>query len=288
VDALLAQEGTLRFSLLAVVIAAIAAWEAAGPRRASSTPLRARWRANFAVWLLDNVMLRLVGPPLAVATAIIVAERGGGVLALLGTPWWLAFAGSLLVLDLGKYVEHRLFHGIPFLWRIHRMHHADPEYDFTVGLRFHPLEALVSTSLTALIIVALGAPPAAVLLHQLLTITQNVVAHGNVRMPIVVDALLRRVVVTPDLHRVHHSAAMRESNSNLGNIFPWWDRLFGTYVDQPAAGHDRMQIGLGGPSELRHVQLRWMLLDPFTAAERAPARTRFADVAATAARRPRR
>lgn len=259
---LVAQEPTLRFCVMALAIALVAAWEVAAPRR-STANLRARWRANFSIWILDAVLIRFALPAFAVGLAVVVAERGGGVLPMLGVPWWLAFVVSLLALDLSKYVEHWLFHRVPLLWRVHRMHHADTEYDFTVGFRFHPLEALGSTALTLVAILALGPPPLAVFTHQLVLAAVSMFVHGNVRMPAVVDDVLRRLIVTPDLHRVHHSAAMRESSSNLGSVLPVWDRLFGTYVDQPAAGHDGIRFGLGGPANPRSVKLGWMLLDPF-------------------------
>ena len=268
---LIAQEPTLRFCVLALAVALVAAWEVRAPRRSSGN-LRARWRANFSIWLLDAVVLRFAPPVFAVGVAVVVAERGGGVLPMLGLPWWLAFVVSLLALDLSKYVEHWLCHRVPLLWRVHRVHHADTEYDFTVGFRFHPLEALGSAAMTTATIVVLGPPALAVLTHQVLTVATAVLVHGNVRMPAAVDDVLRRVIVTPDLHRVHHSAAMRESNSNLGSVLPLWDRLFGTYVDQPAAGHDGMRFGLGGPVDPRHVKLGWMLLDPFLSSEGSTSR----------------
>lgn len=271
---LVAQEPTLRFCVLALAIALVALWEIAAPRR-STANLRARWRANFSIWILDAVLIRFVPPVFTVGLAVVVAERGGGVLPMLGLPWWLAVVMSLLALDLSKYVEHWLFHRVPLLWRAHRMHHADTEYDFTVGFRFHPLEALGSIALTLVTILALGPPPLAVFTHQLVLAAVSMFVHGNVRMPAVVDDVLRRLIVTPDLHRVHHSAAMRESSSNLGSVLVVWDRLFGTYVDQPAAGHDGIRFGLGGPSNPRSVKLGWMLLDPFLAPEGPTPRSRL-------------
>ena len=258
-----AQDSNLRFYVLVLALALVATWEGVAPRRSAGSRLRSRWLANFGVWIIDAALLRLAFPTFAVGFAVVVAQRGGGILPSLALPWWVGVALCLLAFDLGQYVEHWLFHRVPLLWRVHRVHHADPDYDFTLGLRFHPLEALCSASLTSLTIVVLGPPPMAVLTHQLLVAVNSMFAHGNVRLPVIVDDMLRRLTVTPDLHRVHHSAAMRESNSNLGNLFPWWDRLFGTYVDQPAAGHERMTIGLGGPPNPRDLKLGWMLLDPF-------------------------
>ncbi len=262
-DVLGMQEATLRFHVLALALVLVAVWEGVAPRRSAGSRLRSRWLANFGVWIVDAALVRLALPTFAVGLAVVVAERGGGILPSLALPWWIGFGLCLLAFDLGQYVEHWLFHRVPLLWRVHRTHHADPGYDFTLGLRFHPLEALCSASLTLLTIVILGPPPMAVLTHQLLVAVNAMFAHGNVRLPVIVDAVLRRLTVTPDLHRVHHSAAMRESSSNLGNLFPWWDRLFGTYVDQPAAGHELMTIGLGGPPDPRDLKLGWMLLDPF-------------------------
>lgn len=259
----MAHEPTLRFCVLALAVAFVALWEGAAPRRGSGSRLRARWRANFAIWFLDSVLIRLAVPSFATGLAIVVAERGGGFLPFLGVPTWAAFLVSLLAFDLSRYFEHWVLHRVPILWRVHRVHHADPDYDFTLGFRFHPLEALASVAATSLTIVILGPPPMAVLLHQVVSIGSSMFVHGDVRMPLILDSLLRRLVVTPDMHRVHHSTATRESNSNFGSVLPWWDRLFGTYVAQPAAGHDGMTIGLGGPPDPRYLKLGWMLLDPF-------------------------
>jgi sterol desaturase/sphingolipid hydroxylase (fatty acid hydroxylase superfamily) len=248
-------------------LAVIATWEGRAPRRPPGVRLRARWCANFAVWVLDSLLLRLVAPAAGLGIAVLVARRGGGLLPYLGAPSWIAFPVSVLALDLSAYVEHWLLHRVPVLWRLHRMHHADQEYDFTVGFRFHPVESLLALAFNVLTVVVLGPPVLAVFTYQLLTSVSSMFVHGNVRMPLLVDAVLRRLVVTPDLHRVHHSAAMRESSSNLGGLVPWWDRLFGTYIEQPAAGHDRMTIGLGGPADPRTVNLGWMLVDPFRSTE---------------------
>ena len=261
-ETLLQGEVTLRYSILFAVIALVAAWESVQPRRPPSAPLRTRWLGNFGIWLLGLPLTWLV-PLVGTSFAVVIAARGGGVLRALELPGWLAFVAAFLALDLARYVEHVAYHRSAMLWRLHRMHHADPDYDFTVGFRFHPFEALVSVLITLGVIWVLGPPPAAVLVHQLVLLGLGVFAHANGSLPRSCDRWLRKVLITPDLHRVHHSTRPQETNSNFGGVVPWWDRLFGTYVDQPRAGHDAMRIGLDEFRDPRHLRLRWMLVHPF-------------------------
>jgi sterol desaturase/sphingolipid hydroxylase (fatty acid hydroxylase superfamily) len=160
---------------------------------------------------------------------------------------------------------------VSLLWRLHKTHHTDHEFDFTTGLRFHPIDSIVTTALGLLAIAAIGAPPMGVLVFQVLTLASALFEHSNLRMPAAVDGILRYVVVTPDVHRVHHSSVRREAQSNLGSIFPWWDRLFGTYVAAPSHGHDQIAFGVKGFSDIRYQQLHWLLLTPFLSPERPPA-----------------
>ena len=178
----------------------------------------------------------------------------------------MAFVVSVLALDLARYALHLALHRVPVLWRVHRMHHTDQDYDFTTGLRFHPLEALLTAAMYFATILSFGATPMAVVATELLTAAQAMISHGNVRILGIVDRALRLILVTPDMHRVHHSVVWRESNSNLGILFPWWDRLFGTYTVQPSGGHERMVIGLSGYDHAGHLRLLRMLVDPFVTA----------------------
>ena len=197
------------------------------------------------------------------AVALAVADQGWAVLPLSTLPLWLAVIASLLALDLGKYLQHVLLHRVPFLWRVHRMHHSDHDYDFTTGLRFHPFEALFTLAVNVAVIVFLGVPAVAVLVHELLFVVFAFWAHGNVHYPLGFDRWMRVALVTPDMHRVHHSSVARESTSNFGGVLTCWDRLFGTYVAQPDAGHLRMTIGLVDRRDAKYLNLPWMLAEPF-------------------------
>jgi sterol desaturase/sphingolipid hydroxylase (fatty acid hydroxylase superfamily) len=189
--------------------------------------------------------------------------RGWGLFNLMAVPAWVGVVSSVVVLDLAIYLQHVLFHAVPVLWRLHRMHHADLEFDVSTGLRFHPLEILLSMLIKFTVIVALGAPAVAVLIFEVLLNATSMFNHGNVRIPTSLDRTLRWIVVTPDMHRVHHSILSRETNSNFGFNLPWWDRLFGTYWAQPTAGHDGMTIGIEQFREPRELGLDRMLLQPF-------------------------
>jgi sterol desaturase/sphingolipid hydroxylase (fatty acid hydroxylase superfamily) len=171
------------------------------------------------------------------------------VLNALALPPWLALAAAVVALDLAMYFQHVLFHAVPALWRLHRVHHADRDFDVTTGVRFHPAEMLISALIKLGAVAALGPPVLAVLVFEVLLNTTSMFNHGNVRLPLAADRLLRRLIVTPDMHRVHHSALPRETNSNFGFNLSWWDRLFGTYLAQPAAGHERMTIGVSPGSD---------------------------------------
>lgn len=244
-------------------ICAVALWEAAAPRRDLTAPLRVRWFGNFAATLLHSAVTWWLFPMASVGFALLAAERGWGVLRLVEAPYPIAFVLSLAALDLARYAQHRIEHSVPLLWRVHRMHHTDHDFDFTTALRFHPLEALLAASTAFGVIAAFGAPVGAVAVYELGFALSVMFVHGNIRIPERLDRWLRRVIVTPDLHRVHHSAVGAETDSNFGGVLPCWDRLFGTYVDQPSAGHDAMTIGLAGYRGREHLALHRMLADPF-------------------------
>ena len=256
-------EATLPFYVLLLSAALAALWEAWAPRDASAVPLRARWLNNGAVWVVDTLLARWMFPALGVAFALIVERRGWGLLHAAAVPAPIAIGAAILALDLARYAEHWLYHRVPVLWRLHRLHHTDTAFDFTLGLRFHPGEALASAAVQVALIAALGIAPLAVLAYQLLSLASSLLAHANARLPDQAEGALRRVVVTPDMHRIHHSAMMDETNSNLGNLFPWWDRLFGTYVAEPAGGHAALVVGLERFRGERDRWLPWMLLNPF-------------------------
>ena len=260
---LLANEPLIRLAAFAGVFVVMAAWEILAPRRGQKLGRGGRWPGNFGVVVLDTVLVRLVFPTTAVGLALLAEARGWGLFHALDLPAWLNVLLAVAALDLVIYLQHVLFHAVPLLWRLHRMHHADLEIDLTTGARFHPIEILLSMGLKLGVVAALGAPGVAVLAFELLLNATSTFNHSNVRMPGWLDRCLRWIVVTPDMHRVHHSIVVRETNSNFGFNLPWWDRLFGTYRAQPAAGHEAMIIGIEQFREPAEQRLDRMLTQPF-------------------------
>ncbi|MCA3449750.1 MAG: sterol desaturase family protein [Rhodobacter sp.] len=261
-ESILAQEATLRLTVFLAVLVAMALWEVAAPRRRQDIPRVIRWTNNLALVVVDTVILRLTFPILAVGLALMAEERGWGLFNALDIPLWLAVLLSILLLDLAIYLQHVLFHAVPGLWRLHRMHHADLEFDVTTGLRFHPVEIVLSMVIKLAVVAALGAPAVAVLLFEVLLNATALFNHANIRLPTGVDRVLRWVMVTPDMHRVHHSVIPAETNSNFGFNLPWWDRLLGTYRAQPKAGHEGMTIGIEQFRTPRDLWLDRMLVQP--------------------------
>jgi len=243
-DLLVSNEPHIRLIAFAGVLAGMALWEALAPRRDFEIGRTRRWPANFGIVVLDTLLLRLAFPVTAVGLALVVEANGWGLLPLLAVPSWLAIPLAVLLLDLAIYAQHRLFHAIPVLWRLHRMHHADVGFDVTTGIRFHPIEIILSMVIKLGVIGLIGTPAVAVLIFEVVLNATSMFNHGNVRIPARLDVLLRWLVVTPDMHRVHHSVRSEETNANFGFNLPWWDRLFGTYRDQPALGHHAMVLGI--------------------------------------------
>jgi len=258
----LAAEPLIRLGVFAAVLTLLMAWELLAPRRQLTVGRGRRWPGNVGVVLIDTLLVRLLFPTAAVGLALVAEAKGWGLLNLVAAPDWLALLATIILLDLIIYAQHVLFHAAPLLWRLHRMHHADLDIDVTTGVRFHPVEILLSMVIKLGAVVVLGAPALGVMIFEVLLNATSMFNHSNVRLPVGVDRWLRRILVTPDMHRVHHSIVARETNSNFGFNLPWWDWLFGTYRAQPAAGHVAMEIGLPqfrDPSELR---LDRMLLQP--------------------------
>ncbi|HEX6120207.1 MAG TPA: sterol desaturase family protein [Dongiaceae bacterium] len=262
-EALLAHEPAIRLGAFGGVFAAMAIWELLTPRRRQGIGRLRRWPNNLGIVVLDTLVVRVAFPIAAVGTAMAAEGHGWGLFNWLSAPIWLAVAASVLLLDLAIYLQHVLFHAVPVLWRMHRMHHADLEFDVTTGARFHPFEIVLSMVIKIAIVAALGAPPAAVLVFEVLLNASSMFNHGNVRIAGWLDTALRRVVVTPDMHRVHHSIVPRETNSNFGFNLSWWDRLFGTYRAEPAAGQQGMTIGIEQFRDARELRLDRMLVQPF-------------------------
>jgi sterol desaturase/sphingolipid hydroxylase (fatty acid hydroxylase superfamily) len=261
-DFLLTNEPMIRMSVFLGILVVMAAWEVAAPRRRREIPRILRWTNNLGVVVVDTILVRLTFPIAAVGLALIAEERGWGVFNVIEAPGWVAFIVSVMVLDLVIYFQHILFHAVPALWRLHRMHHADLEFDVTTGLRFHPIEIVLSMGIKLAAVAVLGPPATAVLVFEVLLNGTAMFNHSNIRIPLGLDRALRWVVVTPDMHRVHHSVVPQETNSNFGFNLPWWDRLFGTYRAQPAEGHDGMTIGIELFRARRDLWLDRMLIQP--------------------------
>ncbi len=262
----------LRLAAFLSVFILLAVIETLWPRRPLTVLKTERWFVNLAIILMNNLLVTLVFPLAPFGTAVIARSNSWGLFNQIKLPGPLEIAASLLLLDLIIYLQHRMFHRVSILWRIHRMHHTDLDLDVSSGIRFHPLEITLSLVIKMLAVVVLGISPLAVLLFEILLNATSMFSHANLRMPLVVDRWLRIVLVTPDMHRVHHSVIPRETDSNFGFNLPWWDRLFGTYKAQPRDGHDRMVIGLKEFRNLRELGLRQLLMIPFVdvATRRAP------------------
>jgi sterol desaturase/sphingolipid hydroxylase (fatty acid hydroxylase superfamily) len=263
VDATVVYEPYIRLGAFGGVFLAMAIWELVGPRRQQTIARHARWPSNFGIAVLDALLVRLIFPTTAVGFALVGDARGWGLFHLVALPTWIVIVASVVLLDLAIYLQHVLFHAVPALWRLHRMHHADLAFDVTTGFRFHPIEILLSMLLKLAVIAALGIPAVAVLVFEVLLNATSMFNHGNVRLADKLDVILRWVVVTPDMHRVHHSIQSTETNSNFGFNLSWWDRLFGTYRPEPSAGHEAMTIGIEQFRDPRELRLDRMLIQPF-------------------------
>jgi sterol desaturase/sphingolipid hydroxylase (fatty acid hydroxylase superfamily) len=258
----IAAEPILRLGFFLGILLVMALWEALAPRRPQEIRRLRRWPNNLGLVVLDTLIVRLLFPLAGVGMAFLAQSKGWGLFNIAPLPAWLAIPAAVLLLDLTIYGQHVSFHAVPMLWRLHRMHHADLEFDVTTGLRFHPGEILLSMAIKLAAVAVIGAPPLAVLIFEILLNATSLFNHGNVRLPFGLDRFLRIIVVTPDMHRVHHSIDRQETDSNFGFNLPWWDRLFGTYRAQPASGHERMTIGIDKFRDPRELRLDRMLWQP--------------------------
>jgi sterol desaturase/sphingolipid hydroxylase (fatty acid hydroxylase superfamily) len=260
---MLLAEPLIRLVAFLGVFAAVAIAEGAAPRRTRSHSRLRRWPSNLAITALNTGFVRVVFPATAVSLALIGEKQHWGLFNNTPIPWWLAVIASVIIFDLAIYLQHVMFHAVPALWRVHRMHHADLDFDVTTGSRFHPIEIMLSMLIKFGLVVTLGAPAMGVLIFEVALNATSMFNHGNIRLPLRLDRYLRWLVVTPDMHRVHHSIVVGETNSNFGFNLPWWDRLLGTYRAQPAAGHELMTIGIEQFRDARELWLDRMLLQPF-------------------------
>ena len=268
-DFALAHEPIVRFAAFLLMLTAMAVWEVLAPRRSQTVSKVKRWANNLALLLINSVLVRVLFPAAAVGFAAFAETHHMGLLRILEIPEAISVVASIVVLDLAIYLQHLLFHAAPLLWRLHRVHHADLEFDVTTGARFHPIEVLLSMGIKFLLIVTLGPPVFAVLIFETLLNVTAMFNHSNIAMPGWMDLVLRGVLVTPDMHRVHHSIDRAETNSNFGFCFSLWDRLLGTYRQAPALGHLAMTLGVPELRELKKVvDLKGMLAIPFNSTAR--------------------
>ena len=253
----------LRIGAFVSVFAVMAVLEIMMPRRPLSKPKWKRWFTNIGIVVLNTALLRVTFPLLAVGIAIMAQMRGWGLLNITDEPAWLEFILAIIALDLAIYLQHVAAHKIPVLWRLHQVHHADPDIDLTTGARFHPIEIIISMIYKMAIVIALGAPPLAVVVFEVILNALAMFNHANFALPERIDAVVRRLFVTPDFHRVHHSTIGRETDSNYGFNLSIWDRAFGTYISQPEKGHQGMDIGLKAYRDDGPTTLLWCLKQPF-------------------------
>ena len=261
---IMVNEKPIRMGFFFGILIIMALWEVLTPRRVLTTSKTLRWANNLGLVFLNSFILRLLFPAAAVGVAVTASQQGWGLFNIYELSPWLTVIASVVIMDFVIYVQHVMVHAIPALWRLHRVHHADPDYDVTTGARFHTLEIILSMLIKFATIVLLGPPVVAVVLFEVILNATAMFNHANVRLPAGVDRVLRWFVVTPDMHRVHHSTEDDEANSNFGFSLPWWDRLFGTYRDQPRGGHEGMTIGIRKYRDAKDVSwITGMLVLPF-------------------------
>jgi len=261
-DFILSNEPAIRLGFFAGIFLAMAVWEVFAPRRKRSHSRLARWPSNIAISVFNTLVLRVILPSGVVGLALLAQAQGWGLLNAVDLPSWVSIVAAILILDFIIYLQHVMFHAVPLFWRFHRMHHADLDIDVTTGARFHPVEIILSILIKLAAVAALGPPVVAVVMFEVLLNATSMFNHSNVRLPLALDRVLRLIVVTPDMHRVHHSVIPTETNSNFGFNVPWWDRLCGTYRAQPREGHDGMTIGIEQFREPRELLIDRMLTQP--------------------------
>ncbi|MGK0499228.1 MAG: sterol desaturase/sphingolipid hydroxylase (fatty acid hydroxylase superfamily) [Oceanicoccus sp.] len=258
-----AAEPIIRLSFSVGVLAFFIVLETLYPRRQRILSRLKRWPSNIGLSLLNQLIARLIMPATAIAVAAYGATSGMGLLNYMVMPTWLEIIIAVLLLDLAIYLQHIMFHSVPLFWRMHRVHHADTDFDVSTGVRFHPVEIILSAAIKLAVIILLGPAVIAILIFEVWLNAASIFNHSNLRIPLGLDKLLRNVVVTPDMHRVHHSIRANETNSNFGFNFPWWDRFFGTYRAQPIDGHEDMTIGLDKFRQPNQQRIHRLLLQPF-------------------------
>lgn len=263
-DFLLANEIQIRLGFFFGIFIVMALWELLAPRRVLLVPKLMRWSNNLALVVINSFVLRLLFPAAAVGMAVFADQQGWGAFNYYDVALYITVPISVVLMDGVIYLQHVMVHAVPALWRLHRVHHADPDFDVTTGSRFHPLEIILSMMIKFAVIIVLGPPVLAVIIFEIVLNATAMFNHSNVWLNPAIDKYLRLIVVTPDMHRVHHSVDADETNSNFGFSLPWWDRLFGTYRAQPRGGHEAMHIGIhqyNKPEQV--VWLHKLLVLPF-------------------------
>ncbi len=256
-------ELTLRMGFFWGTLLVVGVWELLWPKRQLTASKIVRWYSNLGIVVLDSLVIRWLFPLLAVGMATLATEKQWGLLNNMDIPYVPAVILSVIVLDMIIYLQHLMFHAAPILWRLHRMHHTDLDYDVTTGLRFHPIEIALSMLVKLSAIVVLGPPLVSILIFEILLNASAMFNHGNIRIPTGFDKILRLFIVTPDMHRIHHSVIKEETDSNYGFFLSWWDFLFGTYRSQPKEGHEGMTIGIDLYRDKTYSHLHWLLIQPF-------------------------
>lgn len=260
---ILLQENSIRLAFFLGMFISICSWELIKPRRKLSQDKLTRWTSNFGIITLNTFLLRIIFPTTAVGFASWIQDANFGLFHFLNLFFVVTVIASVLLLDLAIYLQHLLFHRVPILWRLHRMHHTDLDLDVTTGARFHPIEILLSMSIKFLIIFLIGAPPISVLIFEVLLNAGSMFNHGNIYLPPKLDLLLRNVFVTPDMHRIHHSVLVNETNSNFGFSLTWWDKIFRTYKNLPKGDQRTMPIGIETFRKPHYLKFHWLLIQPF-------------------------
>jgi len=261
---LLANEKEVRMSFFFGMLVLIGLWEVVAPRRALTISKAVRWTNNLGLVFLNSFIVRVIFPAAAVGVAQLASEKGWGLFNYYDVPYWYGVIAAVIIMDFVIYIQHVMVHAIPMLWRLHRVHHADPDYDVTTGSRFHPIEILLSMLIKFATILLLGPAVIAVIIFEIMLNATAMFNHGNIGLPKVVDKVMRWFLVTPDMHRVHHSVEDDETNSNFGFSLTWWDRIFGTYREQPRGGQIGMKIGIHKFNDPKQVSwLPGLLTLPF-------------------------
>ena len=260
---LIQYEGLIRIGFFFGILGMMAIWELLTPRRILKMSKGARWYTNLGLVFINTLTLRILLPVQAVGVSLFAENHGWGLLNHAALPCWMTIVIGVVGLDFVIYIQHVIFHTIPAFWNLHKVHHTDLDFDVTTGIRFHPIEILLSMGIKMATIIFLGIPATAVIIFEIILNGASMFNHGNVRFPAQIDRFARLLVVTPEMHRVHHSVVIKEFNSNFGFSLPWWDRLLGTYRDQPGKGHEGMVIGLGQFRDPKALTLSRLLILPF-------------------------